>query len=91
MIVEDDLDRSMGRIGGVEQLKKLDELPAAMPVPDQGMDLPGKQIDACQQTDRAVTFVVMIRATVACTPGCGGRSGAVLAIAQIRGASHRKR
>jgi hypothetical protein len=34
VIVEDDLDRAIGRIGGVEQPEKLVELAAAMPVPD---------------------------------------------------------
>src|SRR5208282_4001081 len=38
MIVEDQLDRSIGRIGGVEKLQELDELAAAMAILDQGMD-----------------------------------------------------
>jgi hypothetical protein len=40
MIVEDQLDRGAGRIGGIEKLEKLDELPAPVAVSDQGMDLP---------------------------------------------------
>ena len=31
MVVEDDLDRGVGRMGGVEELEELDEFPAAMP------------------------------------------------------------
>src|ERR1700739_2711712 len=49
MVVEDDLDRGIGRIGGVHELKKLDELPTAVPVFDQGMDMTTKQIDASHQ------------------------------------------
>lgn len=40
MIVEDQLDRSPGRIGGVEELEEFDELAAAMAVFDESMDLP---------------------------------------------------
>src|SRR5262249_37396073 len=42
MIVEDQLDRSMGRIGGIEKLEVFDELAAAVTVPDKGVDLPGE-------------------------------------------------
>jgi len=81
MSVENQLDRRMGRIGGVEDFEELDEFAAAVAVPDEGVNLAGEQINAGQQTDRAVALVFMIRAKVACTPGSGGRSGAVLAIA----------
>ena len=40
MIVEDQLDRRVSRIGGVEKLEKFDEFAAAMAILDQGMDLP---------------------------------------------------
>ena len=40
MIVEDQLDRGAGRIGGVEKLEEFDELAAAVAVSDEGMDLP---------------------------------------------------
>src|SRR5215469_13270118 len=60
MIVEDQLDRGMARIGGIDKLKEFDELAAAMAIPDQGVNLTGQQIDAGQQADRAVTFVFMI-------------------------------
>ena len=60
MIVENQLDRRMGRIGGVEDLEELDEFAAAVAVPDEGVNLAGEQIDAGQQTDRAVALVFMI-------------------------------
>ena len=60
MIVEDQLDRRMGRIGGVEKLEKFDELAAAVAILDQGVDLAGEQIDAGQQADRAVALVFVI-------------------------------
>ena len=49
MIVEDQLDRRMRRIGGVEKLEEFDEFAAAVTVLDQGMDLAGDEIDAGQQ------------------------------------------
>ena len=54
MIVEDQLDRRMGRIGGVEELEEFDEFAASVAVLDEGVDLAGEQIDARQQADRAV-------------------------------------
>src|SRR6201998_468276 len=56
MIVEDQLDRGAGRIGGVEKLEEFDELSAAVAVLDQGVDLPGEQIDPSQQAERAMTL-----------------------------------
>ena len=60
MIVEDQLDRCMGRIGGIEKFKEFDELAAAMAILDQGVDFASEQIDAGQQADRAVTLVFVI-------------------------------
>src|SRR6201994_457816 len=54
MIVEDQLDRGAGRIGGIEKLEEFDELAAAVAVLDQGVDLPGEQIDPSQQAERDV-------------------------------------
>jgi hypothetical protein len=51
-----------------------------MAVLDQGVNLAGEQIDTGQQTDCAVALV-LARAKVACLPGSGGRSGAVVASA----------
>src|SRR5438046_8183638 len=42
MIVEDQLDRGAGRIGGIEQLEEFDELAAAVAVPDERVDLSGE-------------------------------------------------
>ena len=60
MIVEDQPDRGVGRIGGVEQLEEFDELAAAVAVLDQGMNLAGDEIDPGQQADRAVALVFML-------------------------------
>jgi hypothetical protein len=87
MIIEDQLDRGAGRIGGVEKLEEFDELRAAMAVPDQGVDLAGEHIDPCQQAERAMAFVFVIAGKVACTPGSGAKSGAVVAMASIPGFS----
>src|SRR5262249_22986004 len=48
VIIEDQLYRRMGRIGGVEKLEEFDEFAAAMAIPDQEMDLASKQVDAGQ-------------------------------------------
>ncbi len=87
VIVEDHLDRRAGRIGGVEQLEEFDEFAAAMAVLDQGMDRAGDEIDAGQQADRAWRLYSRSRAKVACMPGTGGRSGAVVSMAWIPGFS----
>ena len=49
MIVEDQLDRRMNRIGRVEKLEEFDELAAAVAILNQGVNLTGEQIDAGQQ------------------------------------------
>ena len=49
MIVEDQLNRRMGRIGGIDKLKELNELAAAMAILDQGVNLTGEQIDAANK------------------------------------------
>ena len=50
MIVEDQFDRGMSRIGSVEKLEEFDELAAAMAILDQGVDLAGEQINSGQQS-----------------------------------------
>jgi hypothetical protein len=60
MIVEDQLDSGAGRIGLIEQLEELDELPAAVAVSDQGMHLASQQIDPGQQAERAMAVIFMI-------------------------------
>src|SRR6266850_1553178 len=81
MIIEDQLDRGAGRIRGVETLEEFDELPAAVAVSDERMDLPGKQVDSGQQAQRAMTFVLVIPregrvdAGLGRQIGCGGCDG----------------
>src|SRR5271168_4052015 len=60
MIVEDQLDRRLGRVGGVEKLEEFDEFAAAMAVLGQRMDLAGDEVDAGQQADRAVALIFML-------------------------------
>ena len=57
MIVEDQLDRGAGRIGGIEQLEEFDELTAAVAISNQRVDLAGEQIDPGQQAERAMVLV----------------------------------
>src|SRR5208337_654229 len=51
MIVEDQLNRRVGRIGGVEELEEFNEFAAAVAVLDESVDLAGEQIDAGEQAD----------------------------------------
>src|SRR5260370_41869580 len=60
MIVEDQTDRRMDRIGGIDELQKLDELAATVAVLDQGMDFAGDESDPGQQADRAVALVLKL-------------------------------
>ncbi len=60
MIIENQLDCGAGRISGVEKLEEVDELPAAVAVSDERMDLAGKQVDAGQQAERAMALVIVI-------------------------------
>jgi hypothetical protein len=57
MIVEDQLDRRVGRIGGVEKLEEFDEFATAMAILDQRTELAGDEVDAGQQADRAVALI----------------------------------
>jgi hypothetical protein len=45
MVVENDLDRGVSGIGGVEEREELDEFAAAVAFLDQSMDVTGEQID----------------------------------------------
>src|SRR5213080_2240561 len=45
MIVEDEVDRGVGRIGFVETLEERDKLAAAMAVLDHGVNLAGHKVD----------------------------------------------
>jgi hypothetical protein len=60
LVVEDQLDRRVGRVGGVEKLEEFDEFAAAMAILDQRMDLAGDEVDAGQQADYAVPLIFML-------------------------------
>jgi hypothetical protein len=60
MIVEDQLDRCVSWIGGIEKLEKFDEFAAAMTVPDERVNLTGEQVNTGQQTDSATAFIFVI-------------------------------
>ena len=60
MIVEDQLDRSVRRIGGIDKPEELDELSTAVAIFDKGVDLAGEQINSSQQAERAMAFVFMV-------------------------------
>jgi hypothetical protein len=45
MIVEYQLDRAAGRIGGIKSLEQFNKLSAAVTVSKKGMNLAGEQID----------------------------------------------
>ena len=87
MIVEDQLDRGVGRIGGIDKLEEFDEFATAMAVPDQSVNLAADKVDAGQQLTVPWRLYSNSRATLACAPGSGGRSGAVVAIAWMPGFS----
>jgi hypothetical protein len=57
MIVEDQLDRRVRRIGGIDKPEEFDELAAAVAILDEGVDLAGEQINPGQQAERAMAFV----------------------------------
>ena len=78
MIIEDQLDRGAGRISGVETLEEFDELPAAVAVFDERMNLAGKQVDSGQQAQRAMTFVLVAQRW------CGRRAWAANRVLSLR-------
>ena len=87
LIVEYQLDRVAGRIGGIDKLEEFDALADAVALPVERVDATGEQIDPGQQAERAMAFVLMIRAKLAWRPGTGSKSGAVVAMAWIPGFS----
>src|SRR6516225_11262099 len=60
MIVEEHFDGSVRPIGGVQKFEDFDELSTAVAVSDEGMNLPGEQIDPGQEAERAMTLVFMV-------------------------------
>src|SRR5258706_1956115 len=75
MIVEDQLDRGVGRIGGIEKLEEFNEFAAAVAILDQGMDLAGDEIDAGQQADRAVALIFVLACEGRMHAGLGRQVG----------------
>lgn len=55
MIVEDQLDGGVGRIGGIDQLEEFDELAAAVAVLDERVDPACQQVNSNQQAEGAMT------------------------------------
>ena len=87
MIVEDQLDRGAPRISGIEKSEEFYELAAAVAVSDESVDLAGEQINPGQQAGVPCRLYSWSRAKLAWTPGSGGKSGAVVAMAWIPGFS----
>ena len=75
MIVENQLNRGAGRIGGIKEPEEFDELAAAVAVSDQGMNLPGEQINTSQQAKRTMPFVLMIARQSRVDAGLGRQIG----------------
>jgi hypothetical protein len=86
VIVEDQPDGGVRRIGGIKLAEEGDELARAVSIFDTGMYATCQQVDPGQQAERAVALVFVV-ANVGCVPGCGGRSGAVLPMAWMPGFS----
>jgi hypothetical protein len=87
MIIQDQLDRCVVRIGGVEKFEKLDEFPAAVAIFDQGVDLAGNEVDASQQADSAVALIFVLACEGRVRAGLGALIGPVVAKARIPGFS----
>ena len=75
MIVEDELDRGRGRMGGVELFQEFDEFARAMSPLDAGVDDAGHQIDAGQQALRPQSNVFVIARDGPMTHGLGRQVG----------------
>ena len=75
MIVENQLNRGAGRIGGIKEPEEFDELAAAVAVSDQGMNLPSEQINPSQQAERTMPFVLMIARQSRVDAGLGWQIG----------------
>ena len=88
MIVEDQLDRGAGWIGGVEKLEEFDEFATAVAVLDEGVNRAGDEIDSSQQADRAVALIFHARVRRShARRARAAESGAVVAMAWIPGFS----
>ena len=87
VVVEDQLDGGLRRVGCIEVIEKSNELARAVAFLDAGMHASGQQVDAGQQAERAVAFVFMVAGKALCRLGSGGISGAVAPIAWMPGFS----
>ena len=87
VIVEDQLDRGVCRIDGIEKLEEFDELSAAMAISDESVDLAGEQINPSQQAERTMALVLMIASQSRMHAWHGRQFGAVVAMAWIPGFS----
>jgi len=82
----------MGRIGGIDELEEFDEFAAAVAVLDEGVNLPGEQIDAGQQTDRAVALVLVIARDGRMPAGLGAAGpGPSWRLPECRASRHKRR
>src|SRR5712671_827188 len=75
MIVEDQMDRGVGRVRRIEELEELDELTAAVTISDQGVHLARQQVDASKQADRAVALVFVVACEGCMQAGFGRQIG----------------
>jgi hypothetical protein len=62
VIVEDDLGRGRGGVGGLQHSEEFDEFATAVAVLDEGVHLAGQQVDAGHQGDRSMALVLVIAA-----------------------------
>src|SRR5215813_4151535 len=56
MVVEDELDRGVGGVSGIEEFEKFNEFAAAVTFPDEGVDVASEQTDPGHQGQGAVTL-----------------------------------
>ena len=81
VIVEDQPDGGVHRIGGIKLSEEGDELARTVSIFDTGMYATRQQVDPGSRLSVPWRLYSWSRANVACVPGCGGRSGAVLPMA----------
>ena len=60
MIVENQMDRRVGRVGRIKKLEELDKLAAAVAILHQGVNLAGQQVNSGQQAHRPMTLVFVV-------------------------------
>jgi hypothetical protein len=81
MVVEDQLDRRVRRIGGIEKPDEFDELSTAASIfVTRTVDHPGEQINLSQRSKRIMAFAFMIARERSEDTRFGRKSDAVVAI-----------